>query len=417
MIAPAPPRRPRLSVVLSHPVQYYSPWFRQMQADGGIDVHVHYLSGSPEGGQFDPQFGQDVRWDVPLLDGYAWSFVPNRSADPGPHHFPGLDNPDLVTRLAGSRPDAILFFGYAYRSHLRALLAPALARIPLLLRGDSHDMGRARGWKPAVMRQLRRVVFKRFAGFLAVGAANAAYFRACGVQGPRIHFAPHCVDNQRFQAGADAARLQAIAWRRELGIADDARVLLFAGKFEDKKRPLDLLTAFLKLQAEGGTPPGAALLFVGNGMLDEPLRAMAASATPGSVFFAPFQNQTSMPRVYAAGDVMVLPSFGAGETWGLAVNEAMNLARPVIVSSHVGCGPDLVQPGATGWIFEAGNVAALSQIVGEALSLPADRLAAMGRAARRRVDGYSYAEATAGLMAAMRSVGALAPPASGDRPK
>lgn len=410
------PRRPRIAVVLSHPVQYYSPWFRQMQAEGGIDVHVHYLSGTPNGVQFDPQFGHEVRWDIPLLEGYASTFVPNRSADPGPHRFAGLDNPGLVAALQRARPDAILFFGYAYRSHLRALLAPSLARIPLLLRGDSHDMGRCGGWKPRAMRQLRRLLFRRFSAFLAVGQANAAYLRACGVPAQRIHFVPHCVDNARFQANADAAREAARAWRSALGIPGDARVLLFAGKFEDKKRPLDLLAAFLRLQAEGRAP-GAAALFVGSGALEAPLRAMAASAAPGSVFFAPFQNQTAMPRVYATGDVLVLPSFGAGETWGLAVNEAMNLERPAIVSSHVGCGPDLVEPGRTGWIFEAGDIDALATVLADALAIAPDRLQSMGRQARLRVDGYSYAAATAGLQAALRSVGVATPLPTPDRPK
>lgn len=265
------------------------------------------------------------------------------------------------------------------------------------------------------MRLARRLLFRRFSGFLAVGAANGAYFRTCGVAASRIHFAPHCVDNERFQAGTPQARRDAVEWRRELGIPDSARVLLFAGKFEDKKRPVDLLSAFLQLRAKGAAP-NAALLFVGSGALEYELRAMARLAPGSPVFFAPFQNQTEMPRVYAAGDVLVLPSFGAGETWGLAVNEAMNLQRPVLVSTHVGCGPDLVQAGKTGWIFDAGNVEALAGALRDALSVDDAALQAMGWQARKRVDGYSYAAATAGLWAALRSVG-VAPPAPADRPK
>ena len=193
-------------------------------------------------------------------------------------------------------------------------------------------------------------------------------------------------------------------------------MLLFAGKFEDKKRPLDLLAAFLRLQADGDAE-GAALLFVGDGALAAPLRAMAASARSASVFFAPFQNQTAMPRVYATGNVLVLPSYGAGETWGLAVNEAMNLERPAVVSSHVGCGPDLVQPGRTGWVFKAGDAHALRLVLAEALTLEAGELKSMGRAARQRVDGYSYEAATAGLLSALRSEGIDTPLPTHDRPK
>jgi glycosyltransferase involved in cell wall biosynthesis len=399
-------RRPRLAVVLSHPTQYYSPWFRHIQACGGIDVQVFYLWDFGVEARFDRQFGCDVQWDVPLLEGYGFEFVPNRSRDPGTHHAAGLDNPALVQRLSASRPDAILLFGYTYRSHLRVLMSPRLARVPLLLRGDSHDMGRSGGWRQRVSKALRRALFSRITAALAVGQANAHYYRESGVPASRIHFVPHCVDNQRFQEAAPEALRDAVRWRSELGIAEHARVALFAGKFEHKKRPLDLLTAFLQMEASRTEPDGLAraLLFVGSGSLEGELRAVAGGAVGSSVFFAPFQNQTAMPMVYAAGDVLVLPSHGAAETWGLAVNEAMNLERPAIVSSHVGCGPDLVQHGRTGWVFEAGNLDALRAALSEALALDAERLREMGRLARARVDGYSYEAATAGLQAALRSV-------------
>jgi glycosyltransferase involved in cell wall biosynthesis len=175
-------------------------------------------------------------------------------------------------------------------------------------------------------------------------------------------------------------------------------VVLFAGKFETKKRPLDLLKAFAALRH-----PSAVLVFVGAGALEHELKRQAASLGPGRVIFEGFQNQSAMPRTYALADLVLLPSYGAGETWGLCINEAMNLARPVIVSSHVGCGPDLVIQGQTGWIVPAGDGEALRAALSDALSNPA-RLKIMGLAARAHVEHYSYAEASAGLMAALRAV-------------
>ncbi len=49
------------------------------------------------------------------------------------------------------------------------------------------------------------------------------------------------------------------------------------------------------------------------------------------------------------------------EPWGLVVNEAMNAARPVIVSDQVGCAPDLIRQGQNGFVFRAGDVAALRE--------------------------------------------------------
>jgi glycosyltransferase involved in cell wall biosynthesis len=386
----------RLAVVLSHPIQYYSPWFRQLAQQPGLLLQVFYLWDFGVSPQRDRGFGMELQWDVPLLEGYTHTFVANAASKPGTHHFAGLHNPSLVGELLRWRPDAVLLFGYAYRSHLRLLLDPRLWRVPLLLRGDSHQLAPRSGLKPLLAQLLRRLLFRRFAAGLPVGQANAAWMASSCIR--RQFFAPHAVDNARFQAAAPEAERAARAWRQQLGIPVSAPVLLFAGKFEAKKRPLDLLEAFAALHH-----PTAVLVFVGAGPLEAELKRRAASHGFGQVIFQGFQNQTAMPRTYALADLVVLPSYGPGETWGLCINEAMNLAKPVLVSSHVGCGSDLVIPGQTGWIFPAGDVQALIAALADALSDP-ERLEAMGKAARAHIERYSYAEATAGLKNALQVV-------------
>jgi hypothetical protein len=107
----------RLAIVLSHPVQYYSPWFRWLRRNTSLEFRVFYLWEFGVTPQRDPQFGTSFQWDVDLLAGYDSEFVPNTSRDPGTHHFNGLDNPALTARLAAWRPDAVLLFGYNWRSH------------------------------------------------------------------------------------------------------------------------------------------------------------------------------------------------------------------------------------------------------------------------------------------------------------
>ncbi|MEO1002592.1 MAG: glycosyltransferase family 4 protein [Cyanobacteria bacterium J06638_7] len=394
----------RLAVVVSHPIQYYAPWFARLAAEPDLELMVFHLWDFGITARHDRGFGQALRWDLPLLAGYPSRLVPNRASDPGTHHLGGLHNPTLVPELLAWRPDAVLLFGYAWRSQLRLLLDPRLRPVPILLRGDSHRLvpppGLAARGRALVAGLLRRLLFRRVGAALAVGRANAAWLAASGLPPRRVVLAPHAVDNDRFRAAAPTARAEARAWRAELGIAAEAPVLLFAGKFESKKRPLDLLEAFAALRH-----PTAVLVLVGAGALEGELRRRAAALPPGRVVLVPFQNQSAMPRVYALGDLLVLPSCGPGETWGLCVNEAMNLARPAIVSSHVGCGPDLVLPGRTGWVFPAGNRAALCAALAEALADPA-RLRAMGEAAREHVAGSSYAAATDGLRRALALVGA-----------
>ena len=388
----------RLAVVISHPIQYYAPWFRGLTQESGLHLKMFYLWDFGVSHQRDRGFGQQIQWDVPLLEGYDHTFVANAALDPGTHHVAGLDNPTLVGDLLLWRPDAVLLFGYAWRSHLHLLLDPRLWGVPLMLRGDSHQLAPRLGLKPLLAQLLRNLLFRRFAAGLPVGQANSIWMAHSGIPRQRQFPAPHAVDNARFQVAAPEAEAAALQWRGSLGIQRHAPVVLFAGKFETKKRPLDLLQAFAALRH-----PSAVLVFVGAGALEHELRRQAASLGPGRVIFEGFQNQSAMPRTYALADLVVLPSYGAGETWGLCINEAMNMAKPVLVSSHVGCGPDLVIRGETGWIVPAGDGDALRHALSDALS-DLNRLKTMGLAARAHIEHYSYAEATAGLMAALRAV-------------
>jgi glycosyltransferase involved in cell wall biosynthesis len=78
----------------------------------------------------------------------------------------------------------------------------------------------------------------------------------------------------------------------------------------------------------------------------------------------------------------------------------MCLGRPALVSTHVGCGPDLVRPGETGWVFEAGRVDALAERLQHICS-DRERLRQAGESARRLVREYSYEQATLGLLSAL----------------
>lgn len=333
---------------------------------------------------------------MPLLEGYEHEFVPNTSKAPGTHHFGGLKNPRLSARLRAFDPDAVLLVGYNYWSLIDLVLTWPARRAPLMLRGDSHRLLPEESWRGRFKAMLLRLLFTRFSAFLYVGTANRRYFELHGVEPARLFHAPHAVDNARFMADQENVREAAFEWRRELGISDANLVVLFAGKFEQKKRPLDLLEAFLRRGQEGVT-----LLFVGAGELESELRRRAASRA--NVVFAPFQNQSYMPRTYAACDLFVLPSHGRYETWGLAVNEAMCLGKPVVVSSHVGCAADLVEPGRTGLVFEAGDVAALERALEQALADRA-RLRQWGEQARALVREFSYEAAGKGLLRAFAHV-------------
>lgn len=354
-------------------------------------MRVFYLWDFGVREQKDRVFGNSIAWDVPLLDGYDSVFVPNVSSEPGTHRFGGLHNPGLREAVVKWEPSAVMVFGYAWRSHLDFIMRRPRS-LPVMVRGDSHLLGGRSLWKSYGPRGLiAKTAIRRCDAALAVGKANADFYCSHGMSREKISFVPHCVDNDRFaEQGSPHAGAML---RAKLGFSSSDKLVIFVGKFERKKRPDLLVDSFGRVD-----DPDARLLLVGSGPMERELRRSAESDT--RIRFLPFQNQTEIPSVYSAADLLVLPSEGTGETWGLVVNEAMNCRCAIIVSSHVGCGKDLVVPDQNGWVFPAGDSSALADCITDALSDP-KRLQSYGEVSTLLVQSYSYESATAGLLAAM----------------
>jgi len=393
------PPKIRLALVVSHPIQYYVPLYQRLARREDLEIRVFYTWHAAGHEVHDRGFGQAFAWDLPLTEGYDFELVPNVARDSGTHHFLGLRNPELQARVMAWRPDVVHVTGWAWSSHLRLLRALYRRGVPVLFRGDSHLLdGGTRGPRWWLKRALLRRVYSWPSAFLVVGRANRDYYRAFGVPEEKLIDCPHSIDVERFAEPAELLEREAAAWRRELGIGDERRVLLFAGKFEPKKQPVELARAFLAHAEEDWL-----LLMVGGGALEQELEALARSA-PGRLRLLPFQNQSRMPLVYRLGDVFVLPS-AWGETWGLAVNEALACGRPVVVSDRVGCAPDLVGEGcgrrfpwravdvavraagglAAGWKRAEGpRVAARARAASDSVEAVADIVAAIASRVLRR---------------------------------
>jgi glycosyltransferase involved in cell wall biosynthesis len=385
----------RLAIISTHPIQYYAPIFQALTQSGFLQPKVFFTWSQTAGTAVaDPGFGRAIAWDIPLLEGYEFEFVPNSAARPGTEHFWGIRNPSLISVMEKWGADAVLVFGWNLASHLGAL-RHFKGRVPVFFRGDSTLLDPAGVWKTRARRAFLGWVYRHIDVAIAVGSNNRDYYRWCGVPGERIALAPHAIDTTRFSDPDGSHEEHAAQWRRDLGIAQDSRTVLFAGKLIDKKDPLLLLDAYLECAVPGH------LIFVGDGALASEIRARAQGVA--NVHLLPFQNQRVMPAVYRLGDVFVLPSRGPGETWGLALNEAMASGRPVIASSRVGGARDLVAEGVNGWSFEADNRQQLSSVLRAALTCDTRVLGDMRLAARRESGRWSIEAAAQGIEKAVTS--------------
>jgi glycosyltransferase involved in cell wall biosynthesis len=382
----------RLAYFVSHPIQYQAPLLRRIAKEPDIELEVFFSSDRSVRGYVDEGFGVKVEWDVPLLEGYASSFLPrwlNDAKEPG---FWRPMSREIFRTLQHGHFDAVWSHGYSTANSLRVIASAAMLSIPLLLRAESTLHDRARSLpKLAAKECFFHFLRPQIAAVLAIGEANALYWRHYFGEDMPIFRMPYAVDNQFFQRKAAEAAPGREALRQDLGLEPGHPVILFASKLQERKRCIDLIAAHRLLPQ-----PRPYLLIVGDGEERQKLEAQAAG-DPG-IRFLGFRNQSELPRYLDLCDVFVLPS--RHEPWGLVVNEAMNAGRPVVVSDDVGCQQDLVRDGETGAVFPAGDVAALTAAIQRALSTP-EAAATMGARGRELIGQYSFEQDLAGLRRAL----------------
>lgn len=391
----------KVGILLSHPIQYYSPLFRLLKEH--VDLHVFYgMKDSPQL-QAGAGFGVEFQWDIDLLSGYSHSFLTNISKQPGTKSFRDCDTPEIAEIIRDGGFDVFIVFGWYLKSYWQAIRACRAYHIPVLVRGDSQLNPADSLAKRAAKQITHRLALRHFDGFLSVGCRNREYLRHYGVSEDRIFRVPHFVDNAWFASRAESACKERERIRREWGADDSTFVVLFAGKFIFKKRPLDIVRALHILGEDDGA---FVALFVGAGELESQLRSESDSLGVRT-HFAGFRNQTEMPMYYANADVLALPS-DASETWGLVVNEGMACGLPAVVSEDVGCSPDLIDSGRTGFTFPTRQVPWLARRLQELRR--ARRTVDFSSAAVEKVSEYSVQFALQATIAAIAEVHRLRKP-------
>jgi len=356
-------------------------------------------------GYRDAGFGVGVKWDVPLLDGYKHEFLP-KLRDRGTVSVTSPLNYGIVSRLRGRGGDpafdALWVHGYATVNAMHGIAAAKALGIPVLLRAESWlgDRGRS-GVKLALKKPFFGVLKRMVDGVLPIGTLNAEYWRTYFGDDVAQFPMPYAVDNGYFAKRAQEAAAERTTLQAELGLDPAQAVILFAGKLQPRKHCDHLIEAYARLVRRSGEEPQAALVIVGDGEERAALEQQAAATGLRNIRFCGFHNQSELPRFFDLATVFVLPS--RHEPWGLIVNEAMNAARPAIVSDDVGCAADLIDDGVNGCIYPVGDVGAMADALSRVLETPGNA-EAMGRRAFERIQRWSFEEDVQGLRRALAQV-------------
>lgn len=252
--------------------------------------------------------------DGDRVRGRALNVLENRIGLPYPVFAPAA-LAELVSLARDA--DVVLVHDCLYMSSTTALLAAKRAGRPsLLLQHVGYvPYGRALDFvQRAAYRSVGRLSIELASRRVAVSAHVPEFFRSIGIDAP-FDVVPNGIDEARFRVPTDEERTAA---RRAFGLPESAPIVLFVGRLVAKKGIDRVVRAFEPLAASG-----AVLAVAGDGPLD-------------SVLDRPFVRRLGfvpadrMAEVYAAGDVLVLPSRGEG--FPLTVQEARMTGLPTVVS-------------------------------------------------------------------------------------
>ena len=304
----------KIIFLVSHPIQYFSPLFQRITEEPDIDLVVLYCSKENIKGHFDKGFGVEVKWDIPLLEGYNYIFLKNNSWMPSIFSgFFGLINLSIIRELKRQEGDVLVVSGWNYFTYLLAMLIGKLFRYKVCVRGDNP-------YNQEVLKNKRLLVFKRYVLgkflfklvdiFLYVGKQNKEFYKYYGVPEDKLLFVPHAVDNDKFSKDFIRYKEKKAELKKELGLPADKKIILTVGKYISQKDPMFLLKTFHLLYEEN-----TALVLLGEGALRNGLEEYAKINNLKNVYLTGFKNQNEIGKYYAVADIFVLTSVSEHGDW------------------------------------------------------------------------------------------------------
>lgn len=357
----------KLAILVTHPVQYFAPIFRELAQQPDLQVKVFFGCNHGVIPSKDPNFGVVFKWDCQPTIGFEHEFISTSSLKA----LTGIQGIRLATKAVAAinsyQPDAVLIFAYSPTFITASTLLLSLAGQKLMLRAETTDEALSRSYLKEKIRQLLlSFYYRQFTHFFPIGTNSINHYLRMGIDKTCMTLAYYAIDTEFFQKQVDFWLPQKDTLRAKAGIREQEHVFIYCGKMFPAKNPLIIADALEKLSP--GEKAKTWFIAVGDGELREEFERRVKLQLGQKAIFVGFKNQSELGQYYAMADTLILPS-QSGETWGLVVNEALQFNLKVIVSDKVGCAKDLIKDNNTGWIFTSGNAVELSVFIAQSINL------------------------------------------------
>lgn len=263
---------------------------------------------------------------------------------------------DTVSQLKRLQPDIV----FSYEMGMRTLFSGWFRRfrpnIPLVMVGNmSENIEKERG---LMRRMMRNLVCRSVDAFTYNGPSCKRYLTSLGIEEPKLHHVPYCIDPAVVYQGP-----------RELAHQDRPRRFLYCGSISERKGLVAMMEGFQRYLA-ANSEGQIELQIAGEGPLKTQLQAMATERL--HVRFLGNLNPSGLREANANADICVLPTYA--DEWGLTSIEALASGIPVLGSWYAQSIEAVVEDGRNGWTFLTDDPKSLDQAVQHAMATSCEQL-------------------------------------------
>jgi glycosyltransferase involved in cell wall biosynthesis len=374
----------KLLVFSGNPTQYHSPLFREIEKQNQVCLEV--LFGDEIGGKsfYSEEFASEIKWDVPVLEGYKFRFFKNLSSSKRKGFF-SRNNPSIVPYVLKSDAKFVLIHGYDTLTSWYVYFASLISFKKIIWRGEAVEPVSTKTFisklKILIKSAVLPVYFWGCYKVLYSCKLNKKYLENYVRNKNKLISFPCSVDNKFFQENRIVDPKNINTLKKSLNIPLENTIITTCSRLTKRKRTMKIIETISEMDTKKIT-----MLIIGDG--PERINLETAAKKFGvSCVCVGFVGQHMVAKLLSISDIFILISeYDASPK---ALNEAMNFPLAMISSEGVGTCIDLIHENKNGFILKNHNLEKLLDCLNYLVNNK-DRLNMMGAFNEKIIADYSY---------------------------
>lgn len=271
----------------------------------------------------------------------------------------------VYDKLKEVEPDLVVSCEFGMRSVISSYYCKK-KKVPMVIWSEGTGFTEKGIRGPRLL--LRKWLAKRASGFWTNGTDSRQYLESLGAKKPTVMEGMTGISTQAFYNAAKANSLKREEIRSQYKML--GFTMLFVGKFSGRKGIRELISALSLVDSK--IENLSTFVFVGEGPLEDELKALSEKLTNLNVKLVGFKNEEEVQEVFAAADVFVLPTLD--DNWPLVTVEAFVSGLPQIGSIYNGAAVDLASREGVGVFIDPLNEESLTGALQKACDTPPERV-------------------------------------------